>query len=316
VATGGNVNRSGARSDELLLSGMARQAARTGVMSDHLLPTPVVNNMGAGKTPKEWAALKEKWHTKLDNGRFRNGNGHGNSLAIEVQLLPTPTTQDGANNGGDSQFQRNSLPLNAEVMLLPTPTSQAAKHGSTPDHGANAFGHNLWDLPHLLPTPLNAEVMLLPTPAASDGMRGPDYARVGREQSGGDDLVTTMAKMANVSDSSHLLPTPRAMTGGGDNTAGKDRPSGHKGTTNLHGLLQDPATDWGKYGSAIARWAEVIGRPAPEPTVDGKLNPALVEWMMGYPQDWTVDMSRTAALKALGNAIVPHQAAAAWGHLL
>ena len=29
------------------------------------------------------------------------------------------------------------------------------------------------------------------------------------------------------------------MTGGGDNTAGQDRPSGHKGTTNLHGLIQD-----------------------------------------------------------------------------
>jgi DNA (cytosine-5)-methyltransferase 1 len=75
-------------------------------------------------------------------------------------------------------------------------------------------------------------------------------------------------------------------------------------------------TEWGKYGPAIARWTEVIGRPAPDPTVDGKLNPTLVEWMMGYPEGWTADMSRTAALKALGNAIVPHQAAAAWGHLL
>ncbi len=28
-------------------------------------------------------------------------------------LLPTPTTQDAANNGGSAQFQRNSLPLNA-----------------------------------------------------------------------------------------------------------------------------------------------------------------------------------------------------------
>jgi hypothetical protein len=33
-------------------------------------------------------------------------------------LLPTPTVQDGANTGGPSQFDRNSLPLNALVMLL------------------------------------------------------------------------------------------------------------------------------------------------------------------------------------------------------
>jgi DNA (cytosine-5)-methyltransferase 1 len=36
---------------------------------------------------------------------------------------------------------------------LPTPTSQSAKHGATPDTTANAYGKNLWDLPHLLPTP-------------------------------------------------------------------------------------------------------------------------------------------------------------------
>ena len=36
---------------------------------------------------------------------------------------------------------------------LPTPTAQAAKHGATPDKTANAYGKNLWDIPHLLPTP-------------------------------------------------------------------------------------------------------------------------------------------------------------------
>ena len=76
-------------------------------------------------------------------------------------------------------------------------------------------------------------------------------------------------------------------------------------------------TDWGKYAPAIERWAEVMDRPAPDPT-DGKgrLNPALVEWMMGYPEGWVDGISRTGQLKALGNAIVPHQASAAWGHLL
>ena len=66
------------------------------------------------------------------------------------KLLPTPTTQDGANTGGPSQHNRNSLPLNTVVTLLPTPTAQAAKHGSTRDLGANAHGHNLWDIPHTI----------------------------------------------------------------------------------------------------------------------------------------------------------------------
>lgn len=37
---------------------------------------------------------------------------------VTPPLLPTPTTQDGANNGGPSQFERNSLPLNAVATLL------------------------------------------------------------------------------------------------------------------------------------------------------------------------------------------------------
>ena len=79
----------------------------------------------------------------------------------------------------------------------------------------------------------------------------------------------------------------------------------------------DGMTGWGKYAPAIERWAEVMDRPAPDPTDgQGRLNPALVEWMMGYPEGWTEGVSRTGQLKALGNSIVPHQAAAAWGHLL
>jgi hypothetical protein len=46
-----------------------------------LLPTPVVNDMGAGKTPEQWENLTEKWKQK------HGGNGHGDSLNIEVQKL-------------------------------------------------------------------------------------------------------------------------------------------------------------------------------------------------------------------------------------
>lgn len=46
---------------------------------------------------------------------------------------PTPTTQDGSNNGGPSQHDRNSLPLNALVQYLPTPTTRVAKGVAGPD---------------------------------------------------------------------------------------------------------------------------------------------------------------------------------------
>jgi len=54
--------------------------------------------------------------------------------------------------------------------------------------------------------------------------------------------------------------------------------------------------------------------PAPHPVDDaGRLEPTFVEWMMGFPPGWVSDtgMKRTHALKALGNAVVPQQGAAA-----
>jgi DNA (cytosine-5)-methyltransferase 1 len=55
-----------------------------------LLPTPAVNDMGAGKTVDAWDAWTDDMRRK-----HGNGNGHGASLAIEVQrLLPTTTTRD------------------------------------------------------------------------------------------------------------------------------------------------------------------------------------------------------------------------------
>lgn len=69
---------------------------------------------------------------------------------------------------------------------------------------------------------------------------------------------------------------------------------------------------WGDFEPAIRRWALVLGRPAPRPTDDaGRLNPSFVEWMMGYPAGWVDGLTRTQALKALGNAVVTRCALAA-----
>lgn len=66
---------------------------------------------------------------------------------------------------------------------------------------------------------------------------------------------------------------------------------------------------WGVYEAAVRQWEYLSGRPAPRPTDDrGRLSPAFVEWMMGFPEGWVAGVSRTQALKMLGNAVVPQQA--------
>lgn len=69
---------------------------------------------------------------------------------------------------------------------------------------------------------------------------------------------------------------------------------------------------WGDYEPAIRRHEQALGRPAPYPTDDAnRLNPRFVEWMMMLPDGWVTDVltTRASALKALGNGVVPPQAA-------
>ena len=63
-----------------------------------------------------------------------------------------------------------------------------------------------------------------------------------------------------------------------------------------------------KYGPAVRRW-EQLTRPCPPPLDDrGRLGVPFVEWVMGFPEGWVSILGRTAALKALGNAVLPQQA--------
>lgn len=75
---------------------------------------------------------------------------------------------------------------------------------------------------------------------------------------------------------------------------------------------------WGPYEPAVRRW-EHLTRPAPPPTSPGRtgprLAPAFAEWLMGLPAGHVTDpqigLTRSEQLKALGNGVVPQQAAAA-----
>ncbi|PSK96129.1 DNA (cytosine-5)-methyltransferase 1 [Murinocardiopsis flavida] len=101
------------------------------------------------------------------------------------------------------------------------------------------------------------------------------------------------------------------------------RPAHHRGGSPSAGA--DPAQRWGRYAPAIARWEHAVGRRAPAPTEPGRrgrprLRPAFVEWAMGLDPGWVTGtdlaLARRAQFRALGNGVVPQQAAHALTHLL
>lgn len=96
-----------------------------------------------------------------------------------------------------------------------------------------------------------------------------------------------------------LLPTPRAAAGGS--------------------ATETAALPLADYRDAIARAEQAVGRVAPEALEPGRnggprLSPRFVEWLMMLPDGWVTDvpgLSRAEQLRALGNGVVPAQAAAA-----
>ncbi len=112
-----------------------------------------------------------------------------------------------------------------------------------------------------------------PTPTWADGLRGPDYAKLNREGSGGDDLVTAANR--------ETFPTPRSED---SECAGAHR--GVPDTLTSHARLyptpsvQDAANCGGP--SQANRNSLSLNDEA-----GGGLNPAWVEWLMGWPAEWT-----------------------------
>ena len=92
---------------------------------------------------------------------------------------------------------------------------------------------------------------------------------------------------------------------------------------------------WGEYGAAVLTWA-ISTRTVPPPlTIDyvatqttlhprfpdirTGTNPEFIEWMMGLPDGWVTGvpgLTRTQQVRALGNGVVPQQAAAALKDML
>lgn len=80
---------------------------------------------------------------------------------------------------------------------------------------------------------------------------------------------------------------------------------------------------WGRYEAAIRRWEAVTGRRAPYPVERGtrgqpRLSAAFSEWLMGLPKGFVTDLGLpySAQHRALGNGVVPQQAAGALWRLV
>ena len=235
-----------------------------------------------------------------------------------TNLLPTPMAGDGPH----CTTRRNSL-----SNLLPTALAKSQKSG----------GHRTRDLTDLLPTHIASsgyptenfvdlrelipyyEHALLPTPTTRTHRTGPQ----------------------GMNDPHDLLPLPTVTASG----------SVHGGNSNLTHLLPPPQsrrqtlikqeraslidrtngriTDWKRYQPSIDLWTAITGRPPPRqiqhtevkmPPVGAmslmrQLHSPFVEWFMGFPDGWTSSIPNRHALKALGNAVVPQQAALAAARL-
>ncbi len=201
------------------------------------------------------------------------GTGFGSS---RTHSIPTPTSQDHIERESSSTSVLNfgtnkSVSLDRFAKMFPTPYGLTGNQGQ----GDGEFGKAIRNWP-------------TPKAAAS----GPDFARMNREGSGGDDLATAVARWPT--------PTSRDWKDTGVNTdyakiAAKGKlagavmfPTPQSSDHRDRGNLSHPSIQRRQRLGKQLNLSMVVS-----PT-SGQLNPTWVEWLMGFPLEWTVcDASET-----------------------
>lgn len=160
--------------------------------------------------------------------------------------------------------------------------------GTWPRAGTMRNGTVFQRLP-LVPRTSATASGLLPTPSAVDS-----GAYFNRSDSEGAVLRPTLGAMAKHG----LWPTPNVPNGGRQPKGGMSRtgmtPDGKKRQVGLHNAVKwrtPRANDWkgGVTGAKGSKWSpsdyflpDQVNQLTP-----GQLNPTWVEWLMGYPAEWT-----------------------------
>lgn len=242
-------------------------------------------------------------------------------------MLPTPTAHDGSSNGISAASRQGGPSLLDQLRLLPTPTASDAKkrHLQDPHRGsvparrgpaagdAEGLGHRHGG------TPSGSEVAATTVPAgASPGRPRSVAAHASGDRR--DEGLPGATGLQGRPDAALGGPAPACPAGGRRHLVAVPDPADQEPATSA--APQSPV-DWGDYSPAVRRWEHLLGRRAPCPTQPGRhgrpvLAPAFVEWLQGLPPGWvtSLPLPRTAQLRALGNGVVPHQAAYAVALLL
>lgn len=231
----------------------------------------------------------ERWYNPITGRHMQKGITQVLKYAIdESSLLRSPIASQGEGGAlGEEEARKrgNTVGIRDQAMDI-----------------AKLNGHDV----------SRAERNLMPTPMSRDykGDTAP-HVRNGVVQ-------TDTIERAIFHSGEVLLGTPR--TSSANSSTSKQVEAGAP-----KARLEDQVhTNWGRFEPAIARWEQILGRPAPFPTKpDGKdgahrLSSAFTEWMMGLPEGWVtgVGLSRNEELKACGNGVVPQQAELALRMLL
>lgn len=240
-------------------------------------------NSGGGTAADVPDAARVESDEQLRQARAQDaGDGAPTRYAgggVDVPLFPTPR----ATRGGSSSEIRDMLPTPRAQNGNPRNQTIYTRPDGDPQNLENALARlDLDDEPD--------EDRLLPTPAASLVWETMTPERW-------DEWRETERRAAGIGTSRQLSVESQRLS----------------------------TVDFGPYEAAVRRWESLLGRPVPDPTEPHpgrenkrRLSPPFVEWMMGLPEGWVTDVpiSRDDQLKALGNGVVPQQAAAALVHLL
>ncbi|MEI7673422.1 MAG: hypothetical protein WCK00_15030, partial [Deltaproteobacteria bacterium] len=188
-------------------------------------------------------------------------------------MLPTPRARlTGAVTPNRANDKFNNLESVLARQMWPTPRS-----GKTTDENEETWMVRK-KAGKVATPPLTLAVKMWPTPKGSPS--GPDFARMNRDGSGGDDLVTAVAR--------EKFPTPTSsMVTEADFIQAKFHSSKRPTYQDAKNFPTPMATDW------KGRSTRSPGKERPEsdddlPTrIGGSLNPTWVEWLMGWPLGWT-----------------------------
>jgi hypothetical protein len=231
-----------------LMSLRAECLANLQVLSDKC--AVLLTNAGSGLKPSEWSAKYDRASQSLRTRQaslFSKEGEPGTELCVNWSRSGTIC--------GGMYFPQprlvQDISESGSCSSVPNPMAADGERGGRGDLLAITKGRP------------NKHTAWIPTVTAADGTRGPDFAKATRPGSGGDDLMTHLARV--------YLPTP----------TGRD----WKDTPGMAQTAEDGRVRDDQLPRRI--YAAESSQPNPERPRGGmRLTPEFLCWLMGYPPDW------------------------------